>query len=149
MGDVSCNKGATPLHLAAMKVGRTSTREAGARARGQRERLPAHVRPAQLCRAACTYNAQGAVRKPPPHAAPLLPGILQPPPAPAAPQGDVATACLLLRAHSKLAELTPPAERRCLRDPRRAPDGYGKTAYTVAFDLGRWAALGRAQGGWG
>jgi hypothetical protein len=30
-----------------------------------------------------------------------------------------------------------PAEHRAIRDPRRIADGYAKTAYTVAFDLGR------------
>ncbi|KAI8465131.1 MAG: ankyrin repeat-containing domain protein [Monoraphidium minutum] len=69
MGDVSCNKGSTPLHLAAMK-------------------------------------------------------------------GDVAVIRLLLKAHAKLLELTAGHEARP-RDPRRIPDGYGKTAYTIAFDLGR------------
>ncbi|KIZ04638.1 hypothetical protein MNEG_3319 [Monoraphidium neglectum] len=69
MGDVSCNKGSTPLHLAAMK-------------------------------------------------------------------GDVTIIRLLLKAHAKLLELTAGSDHR-LRDPRRIPDGYGKTAYTIAFDLGR------------
>lgn len=58
-------------------------------------------------------------------------------------QGDVAIIRLLLKAHSKLLELTSGADHRP-RDPRRIPDGYGKTAYTIAFDLGR---CGSGRGG--
>lgn len=61
-------------------------------------------------------------------------------PARAHTQGDLAVVRLLLRAHAKLLQLTAAGvggEHRAPRDPRRIPDGYGKTAYTVAFDLGR------------
>lgn len=49
---------------------------------------------------------------------------------------------LILKAHAKLLELAAAGEHigeHRPRDPRRIPDGYGKTAYTIAFDLGRWA----------
>jgi hypothetical protein len=59
------------------------------------------------------------------------------------PQGDVTIIRLLLKAHAKLLELTAGSDHR-LRDPRRIPDGYGKTAYTIAFDLGRWVRSSNA-----
>jgi hypothetical protein len=46
---------------------------------------------------------------------------------------------LILKAHARLVELTAGTEQH--RDPRRIPDGYGKTPYTLAFDVGRYARL--------
>ena len=125
MGDVSCNKGSTPLHLAAMKVRGSAVDAMNAMQVATMVGNHPHT--------TCGFVSMLGM----PNTAPLGARASVAPANPIQHQGDVAVISLLLRAHARLVELSTPAEHRYLRDPRRIPDGYGKTAYVVAFDLGR------------